>query len=63
MILCYDCHRDGIFQFCLTEDLKNFTLERSTKENGSFTPRHGSVIQINKDEYQRLIDKFGMEEK
>ena len=57
-ILCYDCHRDGIFQFCRTPDLQHFTLERSTKTTGAFTPRHGSVIHITKKEYKRLIKAF-----
>ena len=57
-ILCYDCHRDGIFQFCRTTDLMVFTLERSTQQEGTFTPRHGSVIQITKKEYKRLVKKF-----
>ena len=57
-ILCYDCHRDGIFQFCRTSDLMVFTLERSTQHDGTFTPRHGSVIQITKKEYKRLVKKF-----
>lgn len=58
-ILCYDCHRDGIFQFCRTNDLKHFTLERSTQTTGSFTPRHGSVIHISKKEYKKLVKQYG----
>lgn len=57
-ILCYDCHRDGIFQFCSTLDLLHFTLERSTNTTGLFTPRHGSVIHISKKEYKRLLRTF-----
>ena len=59
-ILCYDCHRDGIFQFCRTPDLQHFTLERSTKATGTFTPRHGSVIHITEKEYEQLVKAFGM---
>lgn len=58
-ILCYDCHRDGIFQFCRTSDLKHFTLERSTQTEGNFTPRHGSVIQITRKEYRELTGRYG----
>lgn len=57
-ILCYDCYQDGIFQFCRTSDLKTFTLERSTKTTGNFTPRHGSVISITEEEYHRLLKAF-----
>lgn len=61
-VLCYDCYRDGIFQFCRTSDLQHFTLERSTKATGTFTPRHGSVIHITKKEYKRLVKAFGIKE-
>ena len=58
-ILCYDCFRDGIFQFCRTKDLQNFILERSTENSSSFTPRHGSVIHMSKKEHDRLVEHFG----
>lgn len=61
-ILCYDCHRDGIFQFCRTSDLQHFTLERSTQHNGRFTPRHGGIIQISRKEYKKLVRTFGKRE-
>lgn len=57
-ILCYDCFRDGTFQFCRTQDLQTFTLERTTKATGVFTPRHGSVIHITEQEYRRLRQAF-----
>lgn len=57
-ILCYDCFRDGIFQFCRTQDLQTFTLERTTKTTGVFTPRHGSVIHISEQEFLRLQQAF-----
>lgn len=58
-ILCYDCFRDGFFQFCKTSDLQHFTLERTTPTTGTFTPRHGSVIHITKKEYRKLVKTFG----
>lgn len=57
-MLCYDCFRDGIFQFCLTQDWEHFTLERTTPTSGPFTPRHGSVIHISERELQRLQEAF-----
>lgn len=53
-ILCYDCHLDSIFQFCRTNDLEHFTLERETQTTGSFTPRHGSVIHISQEEFELI---------
>lgn len=58
-ILCYDCFRDGIFQFCRTTDLEHFTLERTTENMGVFTPRHGSVIHITEKEYNLLLKQWG----
>lgn len=57
-ILCYDCFRDGIFQFCRTTDLEHFTLERTTETTGVFTPRHGSVIHITEREYALLLKQW-----
>ncbi len=53
-ILMYDCYMNGHYQFCSSPDLTNFTARQNTATSGSFTPRHGTVIPITEDEYQRL---------
>lgn len=52
-ILMYDCYANGYYQFC-KGDLENFTYLRDTPTRGTFTPRHGSVVQITIDERARL---------
>lgn len=56
--LMYDCFRDGMYQFCSSKDLENFKLVAETKTQGAFTPRHGTVIGITEEEYQRLSKAF-----
>ncbi len=53
-ILMYDCYANGHYQFCKSNDLKNFTYVQNTPTRGTFTPRHGSVIHITDAERQRL---------
>ena len=50
----YDCYVNGYYQFCKSNDLKNFTYVQNTKTRGNFTPRHGSVIHITTAERERL---------
>ena len=57
-VLAYDCFADGVFHFCQTTDLEHFTLVRETKTMGYFTPRHGSVIPLTDEEYQRIISYY-----
>lgn len=54
-ILMYDCYMDGHYQFCSSPDLFQFTFRKNTATSGAFTPRHGTVIPITEDEYQRLM--------
>ena len=54
-ILMYDCYANGHYQFCSSSDLIHFTFRKNTATYGAFTPRHGTVIPITEDEYQRLI--------
>lgn len=58
-ILSYDCFRDGVYQFCKTDNLINLTLVAETKTTGTFTPRHGSVISITGQEYRNLLHRYG----
>ena len=53
-ILMYDCYMNGHYQFCSSPDLYTFTFRKNTATQGTFTPRHGTVIPITEDEYQRL---------
>lgn len=57
-ILMYDCYIKGYYQFCKSNDLKNFEFVQNTKTSGNFTPRHGSVIHITKKERKRLESVF-----
>ncbi|MDE6533628.1 MAG: glycoside hydrolase family 43 protein [Muribaculaceae bacterium] len=57
-ILMYDCYMNGFYQFCESEDLENFKLKAQTETKGAFTPRHGTVIPITKEEKERLLEAF-----
>jgi hypothetical protein len=52
-ILMYDIYGNGYYQFCKTSDMKTFTLVEQTATSGNFTPRHGTVIGITKEETDR----------
>ena len=52
--LMYDCYRNGHYQFTKSDDLMKFTFIQNTETKGTFTPRHGTVIQISKAELKRL---------
>lgn len=56
--LMYDCFRNGMYQFCSSDDLENFTLTAQTETKGHFTPRHGTVMGITETELQRLMKAF-----
>lgn len=56
--LMYDCFRNGMYQFCSTTDLENFTLTAQTETRGNFTPRHGTVMGITEKELDRLMKAF-----
>lgn len=53
-VLMYDCYMNGHYQFCKSADLKKFTKVQNTKTTGKFTPRHGTVIAITKEELALL---------
>ncbi|WP_348798843.1 family 43 glycosylhydrolase [Flavobacterium adhaerens] len=57
-ILMYDLYANGKYEFQRTKDLYNFTKETEsfTKD---FSPRHGSVIGITREEAQKLNAKWG----
>lgn len=53
-VLMYDCYIRGYYQFCKSADLKTFQQVQNTQTSGLFTPRHGTVIAITKDELALL---------
>lgn len=56
--LMYDCYRSGHYQFTRSDDLLQFTFVQDTETQGSFTPRHGTVLPITSREYRRLLKAF-----
>lgn len=61
-ILMYDVYMKGHYQFTESTDLNDFKVI----ENGismDFHPRHGTIIQINHDELNRLINRYGKPKK
>ncbi len=55
----YDCFRDGKYQFCKSDNLRDFDLVTETTSADEFNPRHGSVLLITDAEMQNLIRHFG----
>lgn len=60
-ILMYDVYGRGRYEFCETEDFKNFKLVNS-EVTMDFHPCHGSVIPITPQELRRLTDAYGLPE-
>ncbi|MGQ8335333.1 glycoside hydrolase family 43 protein [Sunxiuqinia sp. A32] len=60
-IMMYDVYMKGGYEFCESVDLDEFSVV-DQKVDMNFHPRHGSVIHISHDEFQILIDKWGMPE-
>lgn len=59
--LMYDCFKNGMYQFCRSSDLENFSLTAQTEKKGAFTPRHGTVTGITMAELERLLEAFPSE--
>ncbi len=56
-ILMYDLYTAGKYQFCVSDDLKNFkVIDEDISMN--FHPRHGSVIPITQEEMDALVGKW-----
>lgn len=58
-MLTYDCYQEGYSQFCESDDLMGFRLVKTTEKGGFFSPRHGSVLRITAEEYDRLVEAYG----
>ena len=53
-VLMYDCYTSGMYQYCTSTDLDNFTWVCNSANTSIFTPRHGTTIAITTEEAQRL---------
>lgn len=56
-ILMYDVYMDGRYQFTESTDLDNFKVVDHAVSM-DFHPRHGTVMQITDEEYDRLLRAF-----
>jgi len=54
-ILMYDCYTSSHYQFCISNDLKNF---KYVKDDYSLGARHGTTITITEDELNKLLLKW-----
>ncbi|MBR5535356.1 MAG: hypothetical protein IKU60_01775 [Clostridia bacterium] len=57
--IVYDAYNDGFFIMTETTDMVNFTQLARSDYSFDFTPRHGYVITISKDEVDALEEKYG----
>lgn len=57
-LLISDAYTSGYFIMSHSEDLKNFTQLEQSDFRFNFTPRHGSVIPITKEQYDALRSAF-----
>ncbi len=58
-ILMYDVYMDGKYQFTESTDLVNFKPV-SEEVTMDFHPRHGTIMAITQEEYDRLINNWPM---
>lgn len=58
-ILMYDVYKKGGYQFCETTDLEHFTAV-DDKVDMNFHPRHGTVIPVTQEEYDRVVARWGV---
>lgn len=58
-IVMYDCYTKHHYQFCSSADLNTFNFVADTKTSGAFTPRHGTIMPITREERDRLLAKWG----
>ena len=57
-VLMYDCYTSGMYQYCTSTDLANFTYKCNSANTSIFTPRHGTTITITSEEACRLLNKW-----
>ncbi len=56
-VLMYDVYTSGRYEFALSTDLKNFTLDK-VLPSFNFTPRHGTILPITTAERNALNAKW-----
>ncbi len=62
-MMIMDEYSEGSFFAQMTRDFENFRqVQRSSYEINHLRPRHGSVVSISEEEYQALIDAYGIQE-
>ena len=54
-VLMYDCYTSGMYEYCTSTDLNDFTWVCNSANTDIFTPRHGTTIAITAEEAQRLV--------
>ena len=57
-VLMYDCYTSGMYEYCTSTDLNNFTYKCQSANTSIFTPRHGTTITITTDEALRLVEEW-----
>ena len=57
-LFIYDMYMNGAYQFTQSTDLMNFSVVTNPVVF-DFTPRHGTIIPITKEEEDRLMKKWG----
>ncbi|MBE6816300.1 MAG: hypothetical protein E7520_01190 [Ruminococcaceae bacterium] len=61
LVMLADAYLDGYFVLNRSDDFKHFTmLDNSESTLNATQPRHGSVISISTDEYDRLVEEYGL---
>ena len=60
-ILMYDCYTSGMYEYCTSTDLTNFTYKCNSANTDIFTPRHGTTMTITSEEACRLLNKWPSE--
>ena len=61
LVMLADAYLDGYFVLNRSNDFKHFTtLDNSESTINATQPRHGSVISISDEEYDRLVDAYGL---
>jgi hypothetical protein len=53
----YDVYTSGRYEFTTSSDLENFSVIGGISMD--FTPRHGTVIPITREETRRLVEQWG----
>lgn len=56
-ILMYDVYSSGRYEFTTSTDLENFSVINGISMD--FSPRHGTVIPVTRNEARRLVEKWG----